>query len=797
MLLVANVHMVDGHAKRRIPGTTADRDRFKAQAVENIIADLVATQQSLLQECGGIGTIAWVAMGDWNMTSTSMTRATMNQAAGPEVHVIGSDRRDFILSSQPLVRNSELQLVAYDKMHKVVSAYVHSDRSLAATQGASPRTDPREAYVRSRELLAQMHTIQAEAARKELAEQQQREAAEEQQRRHEEEEEQQRRTRAEERKRRRHELEADVEVEPQQQWERLSHNRWQKQPGVQLVARALVQEKEQQRAAQEEEEEQQRAAQEEARRQLCVREEERRRAEEEEERRREEEEEERFRREEEQRREALQQRQVQEEQQRAAQEEARRQRREERRRAEEEEERRREEEEERFRREEEQRREALRQRRVQEERQRAAQEEEERQRAAQEEEEERQRRAAQEDARRRRRVREEEQRRAEEEEERFWREEEEDRQRREEEKRCRREEEKERRRAAQEEEERQRAAQEEEERQRAAEEEAQRRRRVREEERRRAVEEEERFWREEEERRREEEEKRFRREEEEEAEEQPDFGGSSSEGGTKSTLRHTPTTTWGESRGGPPSRALVRMGDGQWKVSEELALHNLARALEVRNQQLDLLNLPANAFLPKEAQVVAQKALRSEWLVTPVGRQVMSEVQLMPGGRERHNRTLESYYRRSQFEDYGGREWCHCLLALGTVDEVLVQLYNQLRAERREEALSRPQGPATVPRSERPGPATGVNHRVSAAKEARNRAKRADKEAHGAAHAPAQRRAELERRADELWQEAERLSLASGAAFTDRYGVRRQEQPRDFLTVLLQRYCARRGWQYC
>ncbi len=30
-----------------------------------------------------------------------------------------------------------------------------------------------------------------------------------------------------------------------------------------------------------------------------------------------------------------------------------------------------------------------------------------------------------------------------------------------------------------------------------------------------------------------------------------------------------------------------------------------------------------------------------------------------------YRRTLQSYYRKSQYDDYGGRLWQYCLLALG------------------------------------------------------------------------------------------------------------------------------------
>jgi hypothetical protein len=188
------------------------------------------------------------------------------------------------------------------------------------------------------------------------------------------------------------------------------------------------------------------------------------------------------------------------------------------------------------------------------------------------------------------------------------------------------------------------------------------------------------------------------------------------------------------------------------------------------------------------------------------------QVNLLPA-HFANQRTLDSFYRRSQYQDYGGREWCNILLALGDVDPRIVAIMHDLVQERR--ALAATQGSASqgsaakapqVPRQERPGPSLGVQHKESEAKKARNYAKGLDKrlqEQDGWWAAgrhdwcmpwPAWQRLQADR--DRAWDRAEELSLASGFPFFDRHGVRRQDDPRDLVGLALRRWCAERGVVY-
>jgi len=175
-----------------------------------------------------------------------------------------------------------------------------------------------------------------------------------------------------------------------------------------------------------------------------------------------------------------------------------------------------------------------------------------------------------------------------------------------------------------------------------------------------------------------------------------------------------------------------------------------------------------------------------------------------------NRRSLDSFYRRSQYTDYGGREWCNVLLAIGVVDELIVSLMADLAAQRR--ALAATQGSssksesARVPRTQRPGPSYGVQHEESEAKKARNYAKSLDKKlATQEALWEAGRRdrcmpwhdwQQLQADRESAWDHAAGLSLASGFPFFDRHGNRQQDDPRDLVGLALRRWCQARGVTY-
>ena len=56
----------------------------------------------------------------------------------------------------------------------------------------------------------------------------------------------------------------------------------------------------------------------------------------------------------------------------------------------------------------------------------------------------------------------------------------------------------------------------------------------------------------------------------------------------------------------------------------------------------------------------------------------------MTSTTDAYHRTMESYYRKSLHEDYGGRLWQYCLMAFGCLPPRLITIANDVIAERTE-----------------------------------------------------------------------------------------------------------------
>ena len=228
----------------------------------------------------------------------------------------------------------------------------------------------------------------------------------------------------------------------------------------------------------------------------------------------------------------------------------------------------------------------------------------------------------------------------------------------------------------------------------------------------------------------------------------------------------TAVKTWGVSRDGLPCKGLVRRLDGVFFVSEQQVLNAFDRAFEVRLAELHRLGLAEDAYLPKEGQVRAQKELEAMWWKTEVGRTYAERCRLFTNASEQvKKRTLPSYYRRSQFEDYGGREWCQLLIALGHVNAEVVKIFNEVCKDRAERKRYEHR---SLPRAERPSADAptrqGVKHKVSEAKALRDHAKRLAKKLTWKSSA-AQRDAVAK-----AWATAEEVSRLAGSGFNDRHG---------------------------
>ncbi len=184
-----------------------------------------------------------------------------------------------------------------------------------------------------------------------------------------------------------------------------------------------------------------------------------------------------------------------------------------------------------------------------------------------------------------------------------------------------------------------------------------------------------------------------------------------------------------------------------------------------------------------------------------------NQVAKLGGSKDMANRNLDAYYRRAQYEDFGGRPWCNILLATGDVDCLIVQCMETIRAEREGQAapLAPTQGlSARLPRAQRPGPVRGVQHTSSEAKQARKAAKRLDKEVQAQKDLwnndmrcmgwPEWERLVADR--DRAWAHAMDLSERSGNPYYDQGGVLRNAEPKDMTGLALREWCKVQGIPY-
>ena len=99
---------------------------------------------------------------------------------------------------------------------------------------------------------------------------------------------------------------------------------------------------------------------------------------------------------------------------------------------------------------------------------------------------------------------------------------------------------------------------------------------------------------------------------------------------------------------------------------------------------------------------------------------------------EKRARNIDPYYRRFQKQMYGGREWMNIIMAIGTIDDIIVAKMNDIVRERTRAARADPlhqRRDHHFPKSERAARTVqGVDHHISEGKSLRSEAKKLDKQ---------------------------------------------------------------------
>ena len=250
--------------------------------------------------------------------------------------------------------------------------------------------------------------------------------------------------------------------------------------------------------------------------------------------------------------------------------------------------------------------------------------------------------------------------------------------------------------------------------------------------------------------------------------------------------------SWGITRNGPPCRALIVKEGGAYKISTARSLEAFTQLYECRNKQLNYLHMSLDSYLPKAQQIRAQKDLENAWWQTDLGQIVWQECQKQwgqskwgSGYKSKMKRNAASYYRRSQYEDYGGREWCFLLIALGRIDDTLVTCVNTVIERRRQEDLH------PRPQPTKKHDTKGIHHQLSVQKRARLEAQQA--RAYAEKHPGNQR---LQADAARATERANWISIERGHSFKDHTGKRVEGRHKTMVEEVLADYCRQKGIEY-
>ena len=183
-----------------------------------------------------------------------------------------------------------------------------------------------------------------------------------------------------------------------------------------------------------------------------------------------------------------------------------------------------------------------------------------------------------------------------------------------------------------------------------------------------------------------------------------------------------------------PCRSLeMPIGQHVWKTRREDVLKALREVLFRRREQLEIARREQavdERYLPFKYQKVVQDQLYKDWLASDDidNFNVRTTITRLGLGASDSQRMYKSYYRRYLARVFGSAEWMHAVIALGHLPADFVELIRENCMRRK--ALASAQGntePRQLKREDRPSQAVqGLHHKVSHAKELREKAKLID-----------------------------------------------------------------------
>ena len=175
--------------------------------------------------------------------------------------------------------------------------------------------------------------------------------------------------------------------------------------------------------------------------------------------------------------------------------------------------------------------------------------------------------------------------------------------------------------------------------------------------------------------------------------------------------------------------------------------------------------------------------------------------------RDKASRQYKSYFRRRVFRVFGGLEWLHAVIALGQLPQDFVEIVRENC--RRRQALGPAQGNRSPPRQLKRGEreeqrVVGIRHKVSEAKELREKAKLIDKRIghedarweRGESTMTARQWSKLLDAREAAWDLAESVSRSTGFPFKDRDGRWVNNIQRDLVGLSLCEWCRKHDLVY-
>jgi hypothetical protein len=171
------------------------------------------------------------------------------------------------------------------------------------------------------------------------------------------------------------------------------------------------------------------------------------------------------------------------------------------------------------------------------------------------------------------------------------------------------------------------------------------------------------------------------------------------------------------------------------------------------------------------------------------------------------SRLYKSYYRRHVYTLFGSLEWLHAVIALGALPVDFVEMVRVRCGERAALALAQGnnRGPRQSKREDRdPSLPAGLQHKVSEAKELREKAKLIDKKIfhenarweQGNSRMAGWEWQKLLAAREEAWDRAEAVSRSTGFPFKDRDGNWVNDIQRDLVGLALCEWCRKHGLEY-